>query len=123
MILFSEMFFTIEFLPNIKINIMSNEFKETLSEIFIDLLKWIGIVICIACVSSLFISTQWVNDQMNDISHRYNNDDSDVANLLEKIEYLLIDAAIWIKNVPILIRSIGIVLGGFCFFIGPDDDN
>jgi hypothetical protein len=103
---------------------MSNEINEIRNDFLMLLLKWIGIVILISCAASLFISTPWLNDQIKSMNNsNYANDDSDAAMLLKKVEYWFIEAAIWMKNLPLIFKIGGIGFGLLMIVIGPSDDD
>ncbi len=101
---------------------MNDDLKLFLKDILLHTLKWIGVLLCLSCAASLFIDSEWLNDQYREVRSRYSGDDSDAATLLYKVEYTIIDAASWMKSLPLLLKICGIGLGYLMLHLGSEDD-
>lgn len=67
------------------------------------------------------MSTGWLLTQAINASSEFQNNDSDAANLLFKIEMIMLDVALWLKNLPVATKVIGIIVGGLLWFSNSDD--
>jgi hypothetical protein len=90
-------------------------------EISSYLLMWLGIVICILCAVGFFISSEWLITQSINTSNEYRNDDSNAGNFLYQIEIIMIDIAIWLKNLPVVAKIIGVIVGLILWFTNSNE--
>ena len=102
-------------------NYNDNSGEDTLRAISSYILMWIGIVMCVLCAAGFFVSTDWLLTQAINASSEYQNNDSDAASLLFKIEMIMLDVALWLKNLPVATKVIGIIIGGLLWFSNSDD--
>jgi hypothetical protein len=106
-------------MKNIKNDAGSDE--NIVNEISSYLLMWLGIVICILCAVGFFISSEWLLTQSINTSYKYRNDDSDAGNFLYQVEIIMLNIAIWLKNLPVVAKIIGVIVGGILWFTNSDE--
>jgi len=97
------------------------EFDELMKLITRVIFKWIGIVVCVLSICSIFISTEWILSGILEIEKDFGQVDSDAGVLLKKIGYLIAEFMLWLKNLPIYVKISGIIFGGIIWLSNNDD--
>lgn len=100
---------------------MKNQEENIAKEIFSYIFKWIGIVVCVLSICSIFISTEWILSGILEIEKDFGQVDSDAGVLLKKIGYLIAEFMLWLKNLPIYVKISGIIFGGIIWLSNNDD--
>ncbi len=98
------------------------EYYETIKDILSDCLKWIGIVVCILSLVSFFISSEWIIKTLFEVEMEHSiMDDSDASTLIKKVEIYMLEFAFWLKELPVVAKIIGAVVGGIIWYFSIED--
>lgn len=100
---------------------MKNHEENIAKEITSYIFKWIGIVVCVLSIGSIFISTEWILSIILESEKDFGQDDSDAGVFLKKIGYLIAELGWWLKNLPIYVKISGIVFGGIIWLSNNED--
>jgi len=102
---------------------MKNQEENIAKEITSYIFKWIGIVVCVLSICSIFISTEWILSIILESKKDFGLDDSDAGVLLKKILYSIAKLGLWLKNLPIYVKISGIVFGGIIWLANNNNDD
>ena len=98
-----------------------NETEETIKKISSYFLKWVGIVMCILCAVSFFITTEWVLKTLMETEREFRISDSDASKFFYYFQLYILEFAIWLKKLPLIIKIIGFIVGILICVSNTDD--
>lgn len=101
---------------------MREDNDDILKEISSSLLKWAGIIICVLCASSFFISSEWLLEETLKSHYNHMNNDSDANMLNFKVEQYFLELALWLKGLSIKVKIGGLIGGGLLWFVNSDSE-
>ncbi|MFM2139042.1 MAG: hypothetical protein RJA57_1349 [Bacteroidota bacterium] len=79
---------------------------------------WVGMLVFGLALVSFFISSEWIVKTYFETLAEVGSNDSDAANFFQKLVFMLLKFAAWLKQLPMGAKVAGLVIGGLIALAG-----